>query len=175
MFFRLAENDYFLEAIGSLHVVADLLCHQLPTLINDEFTVKLMLFVTPILERFTLDIELSRLRHVAVSVNVKLESNHFVWGKKAVCYSLFEGVAIDGFAEILDVRTKRRLFRSGREAYLCGWTKVFQHLVPATFFSKRTTMAFINNNQIEEIPRQILVIACSGIFLIEITILVRFP
>ena len=103
MFFRLTEDNNFLETVSRLHVVTNLLCHHFSTLINDELTVKLLLFIAPVLKRLALDVKLSRLWHVTVSVNIKLVGDYFVWCEEAISYTLLKGVTVDRFAKILDV------------------------------------------------------------------------
>ena len=95
---------------------------------------------------------------VGVVIDVAGGEPHAVRRQEAVLDALLEGVTIDGLAEVVvgigvDLATRR-----GRHAQLHGGLKPVHQLAPLTLVVGAATVALVDNHEVKEIVRPLLVV-----------------
>ena len=66
-------------------------------------------------------------------------------------YALFQGVCVNRFAEVMDVGDVFSLLRRCGQADLGGVAEVFEDLAPSRVFGRAAAVAFVNDDEVEEI------------------------
>src|SRR5690606_26321206 len=84
-------------------------------------------------------------------IDIQTDPKHLVGGKKTVLYTLFERVGINRITKVFGAGNRFGFLRCGGKANVGGSFKIFQNLTPGTVFRGATTVALIDNDQIEEI------------------------
>ena len=115
------------------------------------------LVVFAVLDLLAVLVGLAGLRAPAVEVLVEADPHDLVGREEAVVDALPEGVGVDGLAEVVDVGDVLGFLRRGGEADLGGRREVFENLAPGGIFGGAAAMALVDDDQIEEVRRELLV------------------
>ena len=92
--------------------------------------------------------------------------------KETVLDALFQAVCINRLTEIIYIGNVLCFFGRRGHADLRCRGKVFQNFAPVALLFRRTTVTFINNNQVEEIRAEQLRQLCKCIFIFFFLIVV---
>src|SRR5690606_24027821 len=91
------------------------------------------------------------LRSPTFQIDIKADPKHLVGGKKAVLYTLFERVGINGVAEVFGAGNRLGFLGCGGKPNMGGCFKIIQNLSPGTVFRGTATVALVDDDQIEEV------------------------
>ena len=99
----LAEDYRFCESVRRFEEFGDLCCNYLRPLFEDEVAVIVSQIVFAIFNLLPILVRLPFLRPPAFKVLVETNPDNLVRRKKAIGYSLPEGIRVERITEILDV------------------------------------------------------------------------
>ncbi len=83
------------------------------------------------------------------------DADDLVRGEKAVVYPLPEGIGVDRIAEVLDVGNSFGFFRRCGQADLGGVAEIFENLAPGGISGGAAAVAFVDNDQVEEVGAEL--------------------
>ena len=85
----LTEHNGFRKAPGFFQKVGDAPGNGKRAFFHDQCTVKILLFIYPVLKGLSVDIQRARCGTVSVHVYVQIDADDLVWGKEAVVNASF--------------------------------------------------------------------------------------
>src|ERR1017187_7637986 len=96
-------------------------------------------------------IMLTNFRSPSSGIDSRQDAMDTVWCQEPVFYALAQAVRVQGRTKIVVGIFVVHAERRGRHAKLIGWLEGFQDLPPVRVISGGTTVAFVNDDEIEEI------------------------
>ncbi len=118
---------------------------------------KSRLVVVAVFDHLAVLVGLALLGPPAVEVLVEADAHDFVGGEEAVLDALLERVGVDRVAEVVDVGDVLGLLGRGGEADLRGGGEVVEDLAPGGVVGGAAAVAFVDDDQVEEVGRELLV------------------
>ena len=152
-----AKDDGLGAAIRRLQVFGDALCDHAVTVFQHEAAIHVAGVVDAIFDDIAMLVGHARRRPPAEGVAIDVHADHFVRCEVAVLDALAKAVGVDRFTEIFDVGNFARLFRRSGEADLRRGREVGEDFTPGGIFVGAATVAFVNDDEIEEVRRKLLV------------------
>src|SRR5207253_10481478 len=113
--------------------------------------------VNPVLDLIAVAVELPELRAIAFYVAVDMNLDDLVGREKAVADPLLQRIGKDRLAEIIGVGNVFGLLRRGGEADLRRAGKMVEDFPPRRIRRSTATMAFVDDDQIEEAGRELAI------------------
>ena len=153
-----AEDDGLLEAVAAFfqklgHLPGD----PLGALVDDQVPVEVLLVVDAVLDLVTVLVGLASFRAVALDIDIEMDLHHLVRRQEAVADAFLQRVAVNGFAEVVDIGNVFGLLRRGGEADLGGRGEIIQDLPPGGILRRAAAVAFVDHDEVEEIRRKLAV------------------
>lgn len=93
----------------------------------------------------------------ALKVLVEVDAHHLVGRQKAVGDALLEAVAVDRLAEVMDAGNLFGFLGRRRQTDVSGAGEIGQDLAPGRIFSGAAAVAFVDDNEVEEVRRELFV------------------
>ena len=153
----LAEHDRLVVAVGGLEVLGDLRGDDLVAMLQHQLAVHVAYGVDTVFDEIAELVGHPFRGSPAEGVLVQIDPDHLVRSEVAVLDALPQAVCVDRTPEVLDVRDILGLFRRGCQADLGRGAEVVEDLSPSRILGRAATMAFVDDDEVEEIRRELLV------------------
>ena len=144
------EYDRFLHTVCADKVVRDFKGYLVDSVLNDDIVVIVGIVVYPVLNLVAIIVSLSFQRSPAVT-NVCCDADDLKRSKKSVLNAVFEGVCVNRFAKIRNVRSICCLLRSSGHTDLCSRGEVFQYPAPLAVLFGTASVTLVHDDKIKEI------------------------
>ena len=118
---------------------------------------KSRLVVLAVFDDLAVLVGLALLGAPAVEVFVEADADDFVGREEAVVDALLERVGVDRVAEVVDVGDVFGFLGRGGQADLRGGREVVEHLAPGGVVGGAAAVALVDDDQVEEVGRELLV------------------
>ena len=147
---RRAEDDGLRHAVDGLEIFRDFRGDLLDAVFDDDGVVVVAVRVDAVFDGIAVFVQLAFERPPAFA-DVRLDVDDFERREEAVLDAFLQAVHVDRISEIIDVGDVSRLLRRGRHADLRGGAEIFQNAAPRAVVLRGAAVAFIDDDQIEEI------------------------
>ena len=152
-----AEDDGLVEAVGLFEIFGDAAGYGAGAFVDDEELVHVAVDEVLLGQLVAVAVDFALGGGVAFFVLFKADANDLVGSEEAVLNALFEGVGVDGFAEVVDVGGVGGFFGGGGEADLDGAAEIFENFAPGGIGAGAATVAFVDDDEVEEVGRELFV------------------